>query len=329
MKIKKRFLIPFLFLALIASGPRPSFEPVQSRIEPIDLGIEELESFIAHQEAKVLNLKAENGSRIIWADSVRKTPYAVVYLHGFSAGPVEGAPFHQNFAKRYGCNLYLPRLADHGIDNKESFLNLTPEQLMASAREAIAIGQKLGEKVILISCSTGSTLGTYLAAHNPEAIFAHMMYSPNLKLGSSASQLLTAPWGLQLARLVSGGDYRSIELPKSCHPYWTVTYRVEGLVCLQDLLDQTMGTDTYSKVTQPTFIGYYYKNKEEQDFVISSDEIQTFSETCKIPAEQKRIIPFPDVASHVIVSDLQSQDLESVYKESYRFAEEVLGLTVR
>ena len=329
MKIKKRYLIPFLFLALLASGPRPGFEPVKSKIESIDLDIEELESFIAHQEDKVINLKPGNGSRIIWADSVRKTPYVVVYLHGFSAGPVEGAPFHQSFAKRYGCNLYLPRLAGHGIDDKESFLKLTPEELMQSAREAIAIGQTLGEKVILISCSTGSTLGTYLAAHNPEAIFAHMMYSPNLKLGSSASKLLTLPWGLQLARLVSGGNYRSLQLPESCHPYWTVTYRVEGLVCLQDLLEQTMGTATYAKITQPTFIGHYYKNEEEQDFVISYEEIQSFSKTCNVPAEQQRIVPFPDVNSHVIISDLQSEDLESVYEESFRFAEEVLGLSVK
>lgn len=325
-KIKKRFLIPVLVLGLYFSGPRVNFEPVQATITPMDLSLTEIDSFIAHREAGIAKIKPNNASRIIWADSIRKTPYVVVYLHGFSASAVEGAPLHQDFAKRYGCNLYLPRLAEHGIDDKESFLHLTPEKLMESARQAIAIGKLLGDKVILMSCSTGSTLSAYLAAHNPEYVDALMMYSPNFALGTPIVKLLTAPWGAQLGKLVSGGDYRTIELPETCYPYWTVTYRNEGIIALQDLLEQTMTEDTYQKIKQPYLVGYYYKNEEEQDFVISMDEIKKFGEQSNTPEDQKRLIAFPDVNSHVIVSDLQSQDLESVIAESYRFAEDVLGL---
>lgn len=325
-QIKKRFLIPFLLICFYLAGPRPDFAPVKSELPVRDIPLAELESHIAHLEAGIPKIKPGNASRIIWADSVRKTPYVVIYLHGFSASAVEGAPFHQDFAQRYGCNLYLPRLEGHGIDDKESFVNLTPENYMQSAREAIAIGSLLGEKVILMSCSTGSTLSTYLAAHNPTAVDALMMYSPNFRLGSTAAELLNMPWGLQIANAINGSPYRSIQLPQTCHPYWTVTYRTEGIVCLQDLLDQTMGTATYEKITQPCFIGYYYKNENEQDFVISTDEIKKFAQHSQTPAAQKRIIPFPDVASHVMISDLQSHNLENVYQKSFQFAEEVLNL---
>lgn len=326
-QIKKRFLIPFLLICFYLAGPRPHFAPVQSEITAVDIALSELESYVAHLEAGIPNIKPGNAARIIWADSVRKTPYVVIYLHGFSASSVEGAPFHQDFAKRYGHNLYLPRLEGHGINDKESFLNLTPENYMKSAQEAIAIGQLLGEKVILMSCSTGGTLSAYLAAQNPEAVDALMMYSPNFRLGSATAELLNMPWGLQIANALNGSPYRTIQLPESCHPYWTVTYRTEGIVCLQDLLDQTMTTDTYEKITQPCFIGYYYKNEAEQDFVISTDEIKKFALHCSTPESQKRIIPFPDVASHVMISDLQSHSLENVYQKSFQFAEEVLGLS--
>ncbi len=324
-QIKKRYLFPILLLGAFTAGPRMHFDPVQSQLPTLDLEIEEVEAYVAHEEAKVLRLKAENGSRIIWADSTRQTDYAIVYLHGFSASPVEGAPIHQELAKRYGYNLYLPRLAGHGIDDKESFVDLTPEKLMASAREAIAIGQILGKKVLLMSCSTGGTLSTYLAAHNPEAIDALMMYSPNFALSSKASLLLTKPWGLQIARQVTGSNYRKVQLPQTCHPYWTIDYRLEGVVCLQDLLEQTMTEEVYQMVRQPTFLAYYYKNEEEQDQVISIEEIKNFAENCAVAEDQKRVIPFSEVGAHVMVSNLQSKDLESVRRESFRFVEEVLG----
>ena len=66
-------------------------------------------------------LKPGNEARIIWAnDSAKqKTEYAIVYLHGFSASQAEGDPIHRNIAKEFGCNLYLSRLAEHGIDTTE------------------------------------------------------------------------------------------------------------------------------------------------------------------------------------------------------------------
>ncbi|MEO1413251.1 MAG: hypothetical protein AAFW73_25450, partial [Bacteroidota bacterium] len=65
-----------------------------------------------------------------------------------------------------------------------------------------------------------------------------------------------------------------------------------------------------------------------RDQVISIDEIQRFAETSATPADQRRLVAFPEAGGHIITSDLQSKDLESVRRETYKFAEEVLKLAV-
>mgnify|MGYP001803425172 FL=1 len=80
-------------------------------------------------------------------------------------------------------------------------LDLTAEDMMQSAAEAIAIGKKIGNKVILVTTSTGGTYGLYLAEQQPD-IAAIILYSPNVKIYDPNSGLLAKPWGLQLARLV-------------------------------------------------------------------------------------------------------------------------------
>jgi len=71
---------------------------------------------------------------------------------------MEGDPVHQNIAKQFHCNLYLARLAEHGIDTTEDLMNLTAEAYWESAKLAYAIGKQLGKKVILMGTSTGGTL---------------------------------------------------------------------------------------------------------------------------------------------------------------------------
>ncbi len=327
--MKKRYillsLLLILFLVFIL-GPRPSYPEINPMIESVNYPLTSLDKQIADKEAKVANLKPDNQSRIIWADSLQQTEYSIVYLHGFSASPMEADPVHLEFAKRYGCNMYLARLAQHGIKNQEIFKDLTPKDLVDSAKEAIAIGQLLGKKVILMSCSTGSTLSAYLTAHNPDLVDGQIMYSPNINIGDPNSKLLTLPWGLPLFRYMMGGNYRSIKMPKAAHNYWTMKYRLEGVIALRALLDETMKESYFKKITQPLFVGYYHENEEKEDKIISIPAANNFFEKVSTPDNLKTKIAFPNVNSHVIVSGFQSKDLDSVRKETFKFAEEKLGL---
>lgn len=326
LPIKKRYLIPVLLIAAYFLGPRPAYPKIESKITPLDIPLEKIDAYLAKKEAKVANLKPDNQKQIIWADSIRKTEWAVVYLHGFSASAVEGDPVHRRFAERYGANLFLARLAEHGINDREVFKNVRPRDWVDSAKEAIAIGKLIGEKVIVMSCSTGSTHSAFLAGENPGFVDAQIMYSPNFALDASGTGLMTGPWGMQLTRLLSGGDYRQLGLPEPCHPYWTVEYRVEGIVAMQALLDATMQPQYFEKTTQPTYIGYYYKDENNYDGVVSIPAMKKYMETIRTPADEKKIQAFPNVDSHVIVSGLQSKDWKTVERETNAFAENTLGM---
>src|SRR5258708_6726183 len=270
--MRKRWwlLIPVLLIVLYFAGPHPS-RPVYSIEQPVvPSEPAALESYIQAGEA-LHRLKPDNAARIVWADSSRrKTPYVLVYLHGFSASQGEGDPVHRDIAKKYGCNLYLSRLAEHGIDTAEAMVNLTADNYWASAKEALAIGRQLGNKVILMGTSTGGTFALQLAATYPDQVAALVLLSPNIAINDPNAWLLNNHWGLQIAHLVTGGNY--IEEKRDSGPlyrqYWYPKYRSEAVVALEELLETTMNKSTFEKVTQPVGLFYFYKDPVRQDSTV-------------------------------------------------------------
>ncbi len=330
--IKIAFASLFALAILYLAGPRVSYDPIASpEIEvPYGLTIEGLDDFVDGKESAFQNIRLDNEARIIWADSTHaKTPYAVVYLHGFSASHEEGKPIHTDFANRYGCNLFLARLANHGLAGEESMTDLTPNGLIESAKEAVAIGQVLGDDVIVMSTSTGGTLSIYLAGANPDLIDAMILYSPNIEIADQSTKILTKPWGLQLGKLIAG-DFRTFDDTEPLEDqFWTSKYRIEAIAALQKLLDETMTVDVFSAVTQPYFLGYYYKNDTAKDKVVSIDAIKKFAASTSTPEREVQVVEFPNVGEHVIASYIKSKDLESVRRSTFQFAEEILGLEPR
>src|SRR5687767_5557118 len=165
MKLKLLLLaFPIILLIVYLAGPKPK-APVFSSVMPVaPTESSALERYVSRNESKH-KIKPDNEAQIVWADSSKKkTEYAVVYLHGFFASKMEGDPVHRDFAKEFGCNLYLARLADHGIDTVDQMINFTADRGWESAKEALAIGKSLGEKVIIMSTSSGSTFALLLAA---------------------------------------------------------------------------------------------------------------------------------------------------------------------
>lgn len=327
MKIKKRYLIPILLLLAIFAGPRPDYGDFNISLNELNVPLNKLDDFIQEKEAAIENLKPDNESRIVWADSIRKTPYSIVYLHGWSASQEEGDPIHEGLAKRYGANLYLPRLAGHGIEDKNSFKKLTPNELWESAQEALLIGNLIGEKTILLSCSTGGTLSNYLAANYPEKVHAQLLFSPNIDIFDSSTELLTMPWGKQLAHQIIG-THHSFKLPEEGYQYWTTTYSTEGLICLKYLIENTMTPDVWKKINQPLFMGYYYKDEEHQDNTVSVAAMKEFYSQIATPADKKKEVAFPDAGVHVVTSRIHNdaKKLEKVRAELFDFTDNVLGM---
>jgi esterase/lipase len=276
-------------------------------------------------------IKPDNESRIIWAnDSLRnKTHYCLLYLHGFSASWYEGEPVHRDFARRYGMNLYIPLLASHGIDTTEALIDMTPDRLYESAKEALVAAQSLGEKVILMSTSTGGTLSLKLAAEFPDLLCGLILLSPNVAINNPAAFLLSKPWGLQIARTVYKGNYRitNTDFASEDCKYWNCKYRLEAVVYLQQLVEATMKKETFSKVNKPVFLGYYYKDEENQDKVVKVDAMLKMFDELGTPENLKQKVAFPEAGDHPIGSKLYSKSWQDVEKASYQFAEQKLGLT--
>ncbi|WP_462248666.1 alpha/beta hydrolase [Ferruginibacter sp.] len=311
-------------------GPQPE-TPKYATAMPLVPPTGKLEKFIAANEA-MHKLRPNNEARIVWAnDSLKqKTEYAMVYIHGFSASQEEGNPVHRNIAQQFGCNLYLSRLAEHGIDTTEQLMNLTADNYWESAKEAFAIGKQLGNKVILMGTSTGGTQALQLAAAYPNDVAALVLYSPNIAINDNNAWMLNNHWGLQIARLVKGGNYNT---PTDDRPiykqYWNKPYRLEAIVALEEMLETAMTKKTFSKVKQPVLLLYYYKDEQHQDDVVKVSAMKEMFTQLATDTVNKRAIALPNTGDHVMASPIKSKDVESVERETKKFLQEVMHLKVK
>ena len=302
-------------------------EPKLTRMLPVVAG--NVGEYVSHLEAAE-KVRPGNEAKIIWAsDSTHaQTEYVLLYLHGFSASRMEGYPVNEDFPKRYGCNAYLSRLASHGLITDNPLIDMTPDRLYESAKQALVIAGQLGQKVIIMGTSTGGTLALKLAADFPDMVYGLILYSPNIKIKSKASILLSKPWGLQVARLNFGGDFRESKEDPSSEPckYWYCRYRAEGPVYLQQLIDATMKKVIFAKVKCPLFMGYYFKDKQHQDQTVDVKAALEMFQQVSTPDTEKRAQAFPEAGGHVIACYLTSKSVGEVASATNKFAEEVLKM---
>lgn len=326
--LKRLFAVLLVIVIVYLFGPHPSTPLYDYSIPAVPATAAALETYVTQQESQH-KIKPDNEARIVWAnDSAKqKTEYAIVYLHGFSASQEEGNPVHRNLAKQFGCNLYLSRLSQHGIDTTDALANMTADNLWESAKEAYAIGKQLGNKVILMGTSTGSTLAIQLAAAYPE-IAGLVLFSPNIAINDPNAWLLNNPWGLQIARLVKKSKLNIItNKPPEYSKYWNQQYRLEATVQLEELLETAMTDENFAKVKQPTLVLYYYKDEQHQDPVVKVSAMKNMFAHLGTAEGQKKMIAIPEAGSHVLASPIQSKDIITVEKEAAAFMKETLHLT--
>ncbi len=313
----KIFLGTLLALIIILAvlyfvGPKPAKPNYDTKLPKVP-EILALPQYVNKQEAK-FKVKPGNEAEIVWADSSKhtQTEYAIVYLHGFSASKEEGNPAFRYIAKALKANMYLARLADHGLDTVAPMEYFTADRLWESGKEAYAIGQKLGKKVILVGTSTGGTLALQLAAAYPE-VNSLVLMSPNIAINDSKAWLLNNPWGLQIARKVTGSDERKVDGKTPAYKkFWYTNYRLESVVQLEEMLESSMTTALFQKVKQPVLMLYYYKSETEQDPVVKVDAMLKMFDELGTAAKDKQKIALPKTGNHVIGSAITSKDIKGV-----------------
>lgn len=330
--MKKRYKVLIGLSAILVAGyllgPKPK-KPLYSA-EPIHVpDLKDLDNYVNTIESRH-KIKPGNEAEIVWADSThQQTEYAIVYLHGFSASKTEGNPVHLDLAKKLKANLYLARLADHGIDTIAPMQYFTADKLWETSKLAYEIGKELGKKVILVGTSTGGTVALKLAATYPE-INSLILLSPNVAINDKNAWMLNDPWGLQIARKVLGSDERIVDgRTLEYKKYWYTNYRIESLVELQEFVESTMIKSVFEKVKQPVLMLYYYKNDLEQDPVVRVDAMLKMFDELGTPIELKKKIAIPNAGNHVLGSYLTSKDLPSVETAIENFAGNVLKVPIK
>jgi len=224
---------------LFMAGPRARVvPPAANPAIPADV-----DAYLNAEESAVPRLKDWAKKRVYWNGARgRKTSWAVVFIHGFSASRAELSPVCERIAASLHANLFMTRLAGHGSDDGDSMANVTAGDWMMDAREALAVGHRLGDRVAVIGSSTGATLALWLGLAGAGAD-ALVLYSPNFGVADRRARLLVLPWGLQIGRALAG---RYVDAPASSPAMarnWTTRYRMEGVVQMEALSALVSGMD--------------------------------------------------------------------------------------
>lgn len=301
------------------------FQPIQGQILTQQTTISNIEDAIKTAENQVKNIKPNNEAKIIWAKGFKEkqTAIAFVYLHGFGASHREGEPVMSQLSEKYQANVFMARMEEHGINREDSFKNLTPENYLASAKEALQIGKILGKQIILVSTSTGGTLSLHLASED-ESVEGLILYSPFIGLKNSAFAAILSPEGKAGFIKMNGSEIMKQNRNQEEAKYWSTSYHIDGYVALIKILTSTMTPQTFSKVKVPVFMAYYYKNEQEQDQVVSVPAMLKMFDALGTVAHKKVKMAFPETGNHVIACDLRSNDWKNVYQQTLNFMNEII-----
>lgn len=296
---------------------------------------EELEQLIANHEEKSEPLRSGAEAKIIWYDKERrqKTPYSIVYLHGFKGTRGGGAPVHQMVAQLTGCNLYLGRLAEHGKKDDQPLANLTLPSLIRSATDACRVGKKIGENVILMGTSLGGGLCLYLAGTQPysHSVAAAVLYSPLIHIYGRYSLFLEHNISRRILQMVLGEDH-IVQPGSDASPeilrIWNSDFHLNGAFAIGKFAQKIMTRNLFQQVTCPVFAGYYYKNTLHFDRTVSVSSIKKMVRQLGTPDSKVTLKNFPEAHAHVLSSLLVSDAVNDVFRSTIQFLTQHLPLSI-
>jgi esterase/lipase len=241
--------------------------------------------------------------RIRWHDGLSgtKTPYAVVYLHGFSATRQEIAPVGDRVADALGANLFETRLRGHG-QVEDPLGGVRAEDWLDDAAEALAIGAAIGDEIVLMGTSTGATLALAMASHPTfDRVGAVVLLSPNFAPSDPNAEFLTWPGGPQLAHIIAG-DTRSWTPRNALQArYWSTTYPMDAVIEMMRLVKYVRGM-LPMRLAQSILTIY-----SPADTVVDTEWITSAFEQMDSPHRELIAVPSSgDPSNHVLAGDIMS-----------------------
>lgn len=300
-----RWVLTLIVVAGVALWLLGPYEPADLDVtfDPARLG-DDLDAYFARVEADVPNLKPGTEKRVVWAGAANtRTEYALVYVHGFSASSEEIRPVPTRVAEALGANVVFTRLAGHGRDG-DAMADATVAAWAADLAESLAAARQAGEKVIVLSTSTGGTLVTALSQNQElmEHVAGLIFFSPNYDLNTVLAPLIRWPAARYWLPLVAG-QRRAFQVRNEDHAlFWTTEYPTVSVLpmgaLIRDLADFDPGA-----VNIPALFRF-----SMQDEVVRGDLTLAMAEGWGGPATVSHPVlsEGDDPQQHVIAGDIMS-----------------------
>jgi pimeloyl-ACP methyl ester carboxylesterase len=293
-------LVAVLALVFVL-GPRVPADTT-IRFDPSAIG-DDPQGYVARKEATVPGIRDGLEKEIIWANPMvhAKTPFSIVYIHGFSASKGEIRPLPDEVAEQLDANLFYTRLTGHGQDGA-AMAEGSVNAWINDYQEALAIGRAIGDKVIVISTSTGGSLAAW-AATQPGAsdgVAAIAFISPNFGVKAPGAEILTMPWGKQIAELVAGKDRSFVPRNALHEKFWTYKYPIAATLPMAALTELAYGAPV-EKATIPALFVF-----SDLDKVVRPDRTRQIAGRWGGAHELVPIEGTGDPDNHVIAGDALS-----------------------
>lgn len=281
------------------AGPRvdTSFRPQARTVEA------NVDAYLAREESAFHDLTPGTEKTVVWASpDHRRTPLSIVYLHGFSATRQELAPVCDDVARQLGANLFYTRLTGHGRTGA-ALAEAAVSDWFNDALEAVEIGHRLGERVIVIGTSTGGALATWLAIPGRAHVAAYVLIAPNYQPKDRRSKLLLLPWAKYFLPPIVGGEIHVRPWNAEAAKYWTTSYPMPALFPMMGVA-KVVQEAPLETIQAPVLVLYC-----REDNVV--DSLETERVFARIGSKQKALLPIPPKPGsnlHVIAGRIMAPD---------------------
>jgi esterase/lipase len=217
---------------------------------------DDLDAYLAAQESAFDDIVPGTQKQIYWAGTVgTRTPLSVIYLHGFSASAQEIRPVPDQVAKALGANLFFTRLTGHGRTGA-AMATATANDWLLEMGEALAIGRRLGERVLVISTSTGGTLAALMAVQPDLAqdVAGSVFVSPNFGFGALPETALSLPLVRYWGPWIFGAERNFPPANDLQATYWTTRYPTVATIPMASVVRAARAQDYTQAVIPALFI---------------------------------------------------------------------------
>ena len=264
----------------------------------------DLDQYLKNNEYQFADLKKDVQKRIIWSGKKNtKTNISIVYIHGFSASSEEVRPLPDLIAKDIKANIFYTRLTGHGRSSSAMGLS-SISNWVNDLHEATEIGSMIGQRVILISTSTGGTLSTISALNKSfsKKILGYIFISPNFGINHQFADLISWPYSEYWLPLLIGKTRNIKPRNDLDKKFWTLSYPTKALIPMARLVKKINEQD-FTSVKKPAL--FYFSM---EDKVVEPKKTLEFIKNWggKSKTINVKMSKFDDKYSHVIAGYILS-----------------------